>query len=260
MCEYNGLLTIKGREQEATEAFLTGLNDSKPYGGRDLHLSGVTGLWNKLCPQNGWKTRLLRVPQIAPFAALQSASTDDPLAALSRNSRQQIRRSLRFYETQNPLSIKRADTEEQALAWLDDLETLHTKAWNRRGKKGAFSDPSFRDFHRRLISTTFSEGVTDLLRVQSGETVLGYLYNLRWRDVVYAYQSGFQFEQAPDARPGLVCHVLAMGLYREEGMATYRFLAGDARYKNSLATGTDELFWIKSHHSGLYGIRPYWIG
>jgi CelD/BcsL family acetyltransferase involved in cellulose biosynthesis len=93
--------------------------------------------------------------------------------------------------------------------------------------------------------------VPDILRAQAGDSVLGYLYNLRWRGIAYTYQSGFCFEQDPQARPGLVAHVLAIRRYRDEGMSDYRFLAGNARYKLSLATGTDSLLWMVAYRPSL---------
>jgi CelD/BcsL family acetyltransferase involved in cellulose biosynthesis len=245
MTEYNGLLTRQGYEAEAAQAFLAGL------GRRDLILSGVPVQWQEACRSQGLKTRLLRAPQPAPFATLSPQAGHDLLAGLTRNSRQQIRRSLRYYEQQGPLVLERAQDAPQALDWLDQLELLHTASWRQRGKTGAFSDPSFQDFHRRLIAASFAEGLPDLLRLRAGSAVLGYLYTLRWRGIAAAYQSGFAFEEEPQARPGLVAHLLAMGLYRDEGLSIYRFLAGEARYKTSLATGQDELLWMIAYRPGV---------
>jgi CelD/BcsL family acetyltransferase involved in cellulose biosynthesis len=251
MTEYNGLLIRQGWEQAAVTAFLAALEDSKELGRRDLYLSGVSRHWQDSCRAQGFKTRLLRIPQTAPYAALQTGPDDDLLAGMTRNSRQQIRRSLRHYERQGPLTLDRAQDVPQALDWLDALEALHTSSWNQRGKAGAFSASSFMAFHRRLIVDSFTEGVSDLLRARAGEDVLGYLYNLRWRGVAASYQSGFRFEENAQARPGLVAHLLAMRLYRSEGLSAYRFLAGEARYKTSLATDTDELLWMLAYRPGM---------
>ncbi len=251
MTEYNSLLTEKGWEEEAAAIFLATVAGSREFGRQDLYLSGVDDTWNGRCRRQGLTTRLLRLPQGAPFATLQTLPAAGPLAAMTRNSRQQIRRSIRYYEQRGPLALDRAMDAAQALTWLDALEALHTLSWRRRGKSGAFCDRSFKDFHRHLISTGFAEGVPDILRVRAGEAILGYLYNLHWRGVISSYQSGFHFEEDAHARPGLIAHVLAMQMYRTEGISTYRFLAGDARYKNSLATGRDELFWMVAHRPGV---------
>jgi hypothetical protein len=41
-----------------------------------------------------------------------------------------------------------------------------------------------------MIKRNFAAGVIHLLRVCAGERVLGYLYNLRLGNRIYAYQSG----------------------------------------------------------------------
>ncbi|MDR3437873.1 GNAT family N-acetyltransferase [Telmatospirillum sp.] len=251
MIEYNGLLTEEGLEEDVAENFLKTVVSSQELDKRDLHLSGVIGKWGARCLRHGLTTRLTRPPQAAPFAALQTMPTCDFLATMTRNSRQQIRRSMRYYEERGALTLDRAKDAPQALEWLDALEVLHTRSWRHRGKKGAFSDSTFKNFHRQLILNGFAEGVPDILRARAGDTILGYLYNLRWRGVVCSYQSGFHYEQGPHARPGLVTHVLAMQQYRKEGMSIYRFLAGDARYKNSLATDKDELFWVVAYRPSM---------
>jgi len=256
MTEYNGLLTLPGREDEAAEAVLAAIRDSAELGRRNLYLSGVPGQWREICRRQGLATRLLRPPQDAPYALLQTGPAGDLPSAMTRNSRQQIRRSLRYYEQHHPLALERAENAAQALEWLDGLEVLHTRSWLRRGKGGAFSDPSFKTFHRRLILANFAEGVPDILRVRTGDAILGYLYNLRWRGVASSYQSGFDFGDDARARPGLVAHVLAMRLYRAEGLSAYRFLAGDARYKTSLTTHSDPLVWMVAHRPGM----ARWLG
>jgi CelD/BcsL family acetyltransferase involved in cellulose biosynthesis len=244
MVEYNGLLTENGWEREAMDSLLTAIFCEKGGVPPDLHLSGVPSALREWCEARGLATRLLRPPQLAPSLRLPANSAEDPLDSLTRNSRQQIRRSMRYFEQRGALTLDRAADPSQALDWLDALDNLHTMTWRRRGKLGAFYNPSFKAFHRRLITSSFAEGVPDIIRARAGESVLGYLYNLRWKEIVYSYQSGFAYEQASQARPGLVTHMLAIQLYRREGMSAYRFLAGEARYKSSLANSREELLWM----------------
>jgi hypothetical protein len=60
---------------------------------------------------------------------------------------------------------------------------------------------------------------------------------------VYAFQSGFRYEEDSRIKPGLVCHALALARYADEGALEYDFLAGDGQHKRSLATGTRTLTW-----------------
>lgn len=183
----------------------------------------------------------------APFVALDRVrASGNPLAHLSANARGQIRRSLRRFAEAGEVVLARAATEGEALAWLEALIALHQRSWQARGKSGAFADPFMRRFHRELVARALPRGEVDLLRLSAGPDVLGYLYNLRRDGHVCAYQSGFDPAAADQHRkPGLVAHVLAIGRAAGEGARLYDFLAGEDRYKRSLATGSRDLVWTE---------------
>jgi CelD/BcsL family acetyltransferase involved in cellulose biosynthesis len=159
---------------------------------------------------------------------------------LSRNARQQLRRSLRDYG--GCLSLDRASGRDEALEYFTGLKDLHIRSWTRRGRRHAFGSPFFETFHRLLIETGIADGSVDLLRISSNEHVLGYLYNFRRNGVVSSYQSGFA-DETPGLRPGYVCHALAIARYAQEGMRYYDFLAGSNRLKRSFGLETYELCW-----------------
>jgi CelD/BcsL family acetyltransferase involved in cellulose biosynthesis len=202
----------------------------------------------------GLMLRAQRLP--APFVDLAAvtAGGTDFIGSRSRNARAQLRRSLRHFAAAGPLALARPDSEAQALAWLGEMIALHGEAWSRRGAQGAFAGAFVRRFHAALVPAARARGELDLLRIQAGGDLLGVLYNFRHHGTVYAYQSGFRpFPGAPDARPGLVGHALAIEEARQAGLARYDFLAGDARYKRSLATGEAELAWVDLVRQGLMG-------
>lgn len=165
------------------------------------------------------------------------------LDTLSRNARQQLRRSARAY---GEVRLERAATPAQALAYLDALAALHTASWRARGKPGAFARPGVLRFHQALVAQGAPAGDVDLLRVSQGGADVGYLYNLRAGGLVCAYQGGFNYAAAPPhGKPGLLCHHLAIEAARAAGDLTYDFLAGDGRYKDSLANAARTLHWLR---------------
>lgn len=194
--------------------------------------------------------------QAAPFVDLAAvtAGGTDFLGTRSRNTRAQLRRSLRHFARAGPVTLRRPESDAQAAAWLEEMITLHGEAWRRRGLPGAFAGAFMRRFHAALLPAARARGEVDLLRLEAGDELLGVLYNFRHRGTVYAYQSGFRlFPGEPDARPGLVAHALAIEEARRDGLVRYDFLAGDARYKRSLATGEVELAWVELVRPGLAG-------
>lgn len=166
------------------------------------------------------------------------------LGALSKNTREQLRRTVRHFEKSGPLRIDVPDSIDSALKAFSELQRLHTDYWQRRGKPGGFATPHRQSFHRRFIAAGHAGGRAQLLRVLCGDQLIGVLYNLVANGHVAFYQSGFHYEDDPKSRPGLVSHLLAIEHYLESGMREYDFLPsgpGEGRYKTSLANATRRL-------------------
>ncbi|WP_149536598.1 GNAT family N-acetyltransferase [Siccirubricoccus phaeus] len=213
-------------------------------GVRWLVLSGVAPGLAAAAGGTPWRWQARPAPWV-DLAALRAAGQSH-LAALSANARQQLRRALRGAERHGKLRLERAATPAEAAAFLDQLMALHGASWRARGKPGAFATTFARRFHQALVAEALPRGEVDLLRVSAGARVLGLLYNLRRSGRIHAYQSGFDLAgEAGRDRPGLVCHHLAIEAALAEGAACYDFLAGEARYKRSLANAEAALVWAE---------------
>ena len=184
--------------------------------------------------------------RIAPYVTFAALPADRAyIEGLSRNTRYQLRRSIRAYAAEGPLRLHRAATVVEANAYLEALIELHGLTWHARGKPGAFATPAVRRFHHALIARGVPDGSVDLLRVTAGAAVVGYLLNFNHAGQVSAYQSGFNYAGAGrHEKPGLTCHYLAIESYRAAGAGTYDFLAGPDRYKQSLANAERPLHWL----------------
>jgi CelD/BcsL family acetyltransferase involved in cellulose biosynthesis len=166
------------------------------------------------------------------------------LAALSSNTRYQIRRSMREFERRGPLRIESATSTAEALQSFAALGELHQRYWQSRGQPGAFANDFFVRFHRLLIERRFEHGNVQLLRVRAGDDDVGWLYNFVHRGRVYSYQSGFAYGNGAKLKPGLVSHVLAIQHNLELGHTAYDLLAGDSQYKRSLSNDHSEMVWL----------------
>lgn len=183
----------------------------------------------------------------SPFADLATlrAAGQTFLEGLSANTRQQLRRARRDFEAMGPLKLERAATVESALAFLAELKPLHIARWRARGKPSGFDNPVFEPFLTELIRFGVPKGTVDVLRLWAGEKTIGYLVNFRHRNAVLNYTSGFAYADHPKLKPGLVAHLLAIEEAYANGAARYDFLAGAARYKDSLSTSAEELLWLR---------------
>lgn len=183
------------------------------------------------------------------------ASGKEYLSTLSRNTRDQIKRSVRLYEEQfGPPVVEVAKTPEQAARAFAELRELHTARWRGQGQSGAFAASESNHFHESLIarhlgSTNGSREIgVDLVSIRFGSTAIGVLYNFTYRGNVSFYQSGLRYAEDNRLKPGLVAHALAIQSYLQGGVSEYDFLAGErepARYKESLSNGQRELLWCE---------------
>jgi CelD/BcsL family acetyltransferase involved in cellulose biosynthesis len=161
---------------------------------------------------------------------------------LSANTRYQIRRATRLYRTRGTLTTTVARDESEALHFFESLKELNTTYWLSRQKIGSFTYPFFERFHRRLIKDCLSKGTVELVRISAGNDPIGYLYNFVYNGTIYAYQSGFAYEDDPKLKPGLISHQLCIERHLRNGADTYDFLAGYGRYKTNLGIAGPDVF------------------
>jgi CelD/BcsL family acetyltransferase involved in cellulose biosynthesis len=242
--EHNGVLVAQeahGRDQDLITACLRAVLAES--GVTRLVLSGVDDAHLQAAQHTGAAMRPVKT-QPAPFVALASPEISF-LDGLSANTRYQLRRSARRFEMRGPLKLHRAGTVAEARVVLDELALLHQATWTKRGRPGAFANPNFLRFHHALIDEALPRGEIDLLRITAGPDLIGCLYNFRHRGHVLAYQSGFDYAPSHShEKPGLTCHHLAIEAARANGLTRYDFLAGEDRYKASLAQDATQLHWI----------------
>jgi len=243
--EHNGLLIAAEAPAETLAAALAHVAHEASH----VVLSGVDTAHLNAAQATGSLVRARAHDAASPWIDLAAVRADPAghLGLISANSRAHIRRSMRRYAAVGPLTTRRAGALGEARAFLAALGVLHQRAWTGRGQPGAFANPEFVAFHDELLTTAWPRGEIDLLRIDAGDVALGYLYNFRWRDRVSNYQSGFDYAAALSAhhKPGLTSHHLAAEMYAAEGYAAYDLLAGDHRYKTSLATEATALHWIE---------------
>lgn len=209
--------------------------------GARLTLSGVSPALVQAAGGTAWRCQ----EREAPFLDLDAlrASGADYLATRSANTRQQIRRSDRFYAG---MELRAATDVAETLAFFDAMLPLHARSWLDRGQPGAFATDFMRRFHRALIAAAAPRGEVEMLRLRARGGDVGYLYNFRLNRRVHAYQSGFDHAGAgPHGKPGMSLHTQAVLRALAAGDAVYDFMGGADRYKRSLASGTTPLLWAE---------------
>jgi len=246
--EYNGFLVDRAWAGSVEQAAVDFLMTGPVVDGRrrdELHLKNVTLPYDRSLGEAGIRaTRLESSPSWRIDLDAIRASGKPYLGHLSANTRQQIRRSMRLYARHGELKATRARDVPEALAFLEGLKELHQRTWTSRGETGSFAYPFFERFQRRLIAACLPRGTVEILRVASGERMIGYLYNFVYQGTVFAYQSGLAYDADARLKPGLVAHCLCVDRHLREAARSYDFMAGEARYKASLGERGPEMFHL----------------
>jgi len=167
------------------------------------------------------------------------------LSLLSSNTRSQIRRSHRLYEAIGPIQIEEPKSLHSAICIFEEMYQLHKSTYTAMNKPSNFATQYSKTFHNNLITNRFNTKEIQLLRITSGEELIGILYNFVYKKSVFYYQSGFNYHQDKRLKPGFVSHSEAINYNAALGYQHYDFLAGDEQYKSSLATNKRRLIWMK---------------
>lgn len=184
---------------------------------------------------------------LSPFVdlAMVRERGGDYLSLLSANTRAQINRSYRLFEKTAPVRLEVAGDTLSAMDIFNELVGLHEATWTNRSREGAFSSDYLLQFHRQLIQGRFEHDEIQLLRIKYEDNTIGCLYNFIYKNNVYFYQSGINYNLDKRLKPGLIAHVEAIRHNAAEDRKIYDLLGGNSRYKMSLATHHNRLIWIR---------------
>jgi CelD/BcsL family acetyltransferase involved in cellulose biosynthesis len=172
---------------------------------------------------------------------------EDYLLALSSDDRYLVKRSLRDFERWAGRSGK-----VEVVAGREDLARakaillrLHEHRWQALGQRGVFASPVFRRFHDLLMPALLDRGELDLRWLTANGEPVAVAYSILSDNRLYFYQGGRATDVPKGVRPGIVLHLYSIQAAIEAGRLEYDFLAGDARYKQQLATGSRHLVELR---------------
>jgi CelD/BcsL family acetyltransferase involved in cellulose biosynthesis len=175
---------------------------------------------------------------------LTKINSNTVLDSLSKNSRYQIRRSIRLFEKlYGSIQLETAQSSKEALEWFHAAGKYHKARWNDSG----YDNPEFISFHENLIQCYKNEEVIRVLKITSGTLPIAYMYYFLYNNSVHFYLQGLQDFDNGKLKPGLVSHVFAIDYFLEQGFEQYDFMGGDSQYKIQLSDATEQLQTVIIH-------------
>ncbi|PCI59669.1 MAG: hypothetical protein COB35_10915 [Gammaproteobacteria bacterium] len=153
---------------------------------------------------------------------------------VSKNTRSQINRSKKLLCEQGGLSYQVVSEKDELLKLLPNIAKIHIDLWQNTLEGSGFDNAIFKKFHTQLIKHMINQEV-QISILSLNDEILGYLMNFVINNKVYFYLSAINKNKDNRIKTGLILHSEAIQHYLDQGMSSYDFLGGEARYKQSLS-------------------------
>jgi CelD/BcsL family acetyltransferase involved in cellulose biosynthesis len=253
--EYNGLVCEAGHERQALAAVIDHFarNDSRWL---TLYLPGmeIDRVPHDVIRSTGLDCRMQkRAACYVDLAALRDGGMDYMATVLSSKARGAIRRTARKLASHHgEVTVSVAADKQQRLDYFHAMAALHETHWTGESDEhGAFNDPRILRFHEQLVSASNDGEGPLLIRLNAGEQVIGYVYNLEWRGTVYFYQAGIDYQRFGNyGSPGLLLLVHAIEHSLARGHDRFELMAGDSAYKQTLGMAENKMIWLSLDRTG----------
>lgn len=234
--EYNDFLldkscsaTIRTKMIEAVSTFdssvkevIIGLSGSEQLNCFDKSFTRLNFLKTSIIKDSGYLVPL-------------SCTKDDYLnKVLSKNTRNQISRSKKILQSYGKLSFEVFSTPQKLIELYPKIANIHIDKWKDTNEGSGFLNPLFEKFHKSMAMNSLDSTV-QIAVLSLDEVELGYLINFVYNNKVYFYLSALKKNSDNKVKIGLTLHCEAIQYYLDQGVASYDFLCGDARYKKSLS-------------------------
>ncbi|HLS85816.1 MAG TPA: GNAT family N-acetyltransferase [Burkholderiales bacterium] len=191
------------------------------------------------------------VSQRIPYVTLPS-SWNAFLASLDAKRRARFRKFPRRLAEAFPARFFVWDDAARLDEAVDRLAHLHRKRWSEYGVSTSFATAEYVEFHRRVIKGCFPRGWLRLYCLEIAGEVAAMLYCYRFRNGIYAMQTGFDPGYAQYAA-GTVLLGRAIEHAIGEGNRVYDFLRGRHRYKDEVATASRSTVFVHAYRPTLAG-------
>lgn len=165
----------------------------------------------------------------------QCKTVDDYLGTLSSNTRSQIRRSQKLLKQEGEIKISQARNDIDKNTFFDEMASIHRLKWRTTQYGSGFDNADFMEFHHSIIMNDTENTYTALYKLDTNGNTLGYIYLLKNQTTWSFYLSAISFHSNNKIKVGLLFHTLLIDHAIRYGIESYDFLAGEARYKQSLS-------------------------
>ena len=236
--ENNNFLLAKDNIKNISDEIWKTLFTTQPQVDEFIVAIANTQHEKKICPINSHYCEINNYQENGYYINLEKINNlTDYLSLLSKNTRQQIKRSIKNLDLLGTVEFTVFTDNNEQWQQLEQSKKWHINKWQQTNTPSGFCNELFVDFHKRLITTSHASSKTLVTRLKIDQEVVGCLYCLLDADTAYFYLSTLKPIQNNKIKLGLTMHSLLVEwlVTNNKTITRYDFLAGDAQYKKSLA-------------------------
>ncbi|MBA6377943.1 MULTISPECIES: GNAT family N-acetyltransferase [unclassified Colwellia] len=153
---------------------------------------------------------------------------------LSKNTRSQVARSEKLLKQLGEVDFSIITQADEVRALIKNIAKIHIERWSNSVEGSGFTNSVFNDFHDAMINDD-ENNVVQIAVLSLNKEPVGYLLNYVYKDQVCFYLSALTSFDDNKIKVGLTLHTKAIQYYIDQGIYSYDFLGGDARYKRSMS-------------------------
>jgi hypothetical protein len=217
------------------------LNKVTQYSFKHLHKNALIYL---IC-QKIKRQMLTYEEQKSGYQFVTDTNNPQYSASFLKKKKRILNKYNKMCDTQNCQFII-ANKKTDALYLYEKLIQLHQKRWQQKNKPGVFSNTYFYQFHKNFIAQSFDRGMIILSAIQIDNKIISANYSIKWRGIIYFYQSGIDELYKPNLSPGLLNHLLLIQYCKNQNIQQYNLLKSSKNdYKSQFSQLGDELINIR---------------
>jgi CelD/BcsL family acetyltransferase involved in cellulose biosynthesis len=251
--DYLDIIINRDCEQEAL-SLLTGFAEERRLVLRFAQVKpegSLVSRWGARLEGRGWRLDKART-NICPYIPLAGHTWQSYLGTLGAEHRYNVQRKLRNLKKHFDVAFERACSKSQCRQALSLLLELHNQRWRARGGSDAFFTRRLVAFHEDFIELALARNWLRLFVLRLNGRPAASLYGLRYNDVFYFYQSGFDPAYCKYS-VGLAAMAFSIQAAIEEGAAEYDLLHGGEAYKFHWSRTVRSIGRVEAYPPGLSG-------
>lgn len=253
--EENGFLTTTVNKQAIHSALLTRIKEGNSWQEFILGMSDSNTLnqFSVLSPKQ--HTLLEDKGYSVVYSQIENTYESD---VLSRNTRQKLKQSEKLLSKQGELTFhviksgednsRGSKSSEEKLKHLPHIAKLHIKRWRDTATPSGFMN----DYFQQMLVEVVKDDKSQVVYLALNNEPIGYTINITHQGKVYFYLSALTKSSNNKIKLGMLLQQKAIQYYQDNNIHTYDFLAGDARYKNSMSNKSYDQKMVCFYRNNLF--------